>query len=600
MFINYKWGFMNKINVNIYDSIDKLSKDLKVKLLREIKKSLSLNSSVLSTNNSTNYLDAYSSVQIDDFLSKKFMEESFFLKIWIYILNLFQRSKSKEDIYKIHILKKLETHVNNIYKNPVIDFKKGYLRVGFIEMFFEFYCHLMELKEYFKMLEDNNVIEQAMFEVIQSKIPNFKCKIKDFLDPEIYEQFLKKEKSQENLEEIIKINISSYVDSIPSQLYKVVEDMFEFFYILNSIVFFPYKSFFSFFNVDLLDDLKNFDDIVNFDRTVSTSFASIDKYFKCFFELLYTLREIEVNEEILKIIIKNYFLIIKSNEDSILSEEKLLKIDAMFKSILGIILKIINLAKTLPYLDVFKIYYENPVLTPKKYVPYFDVKSFYENILLLNVSSQLVKEHDNALEMLMNQEMKSLIKNYSVIFNLHSVIFKGIELEYSSFKKLYFINEFFKDIYDVKMIEILKTINNVVLVNNSDLRNVYVKLERNISALKKEVYDFYIEVNYKNEEYEKCIKLDNGGDYYREKILAWCLKQTNVIKKLVFNFTKYFLDLKEKYIALLENNNTFIQSALNISHKLSPESSSRISLGYVISSNILFVIKRALFILENL
>ncbi|WP_221037597.1 DUF5312 domain-containing protein [Borrelia sp. HM] len=591
---------MNKINVNIYDSIDKLSKDLKVKLLREIKKSLSLNSSVLSTNNSTNYLDAYSSVQIDDFLSKKFMEESFFLKIWIYILNLFQRSKSKEDIYKIHILKKLETHVNNIYKNPVIDFKKGYLRVGFIEMFFEFYCHLMELKEYFKMLEDNNVIEQAMFEVIQSKIPNFKCKIKDFLDPEIYEQFLKKEKSQENLEEIIKINISSYVDSIPSQLYKVVEDMFEFFYILNSIVFFPYKSFFSFFNVDLLDDLKNFDDIVNFDRTVSTSFASIDKYFKCFFELLYTLREIEVNEEILKIIIKNYFLIIKSNEDSILSEEKLLKIDAMFKSILGIILKIINLAKTLPYLDVFKIYYENPVLTPKKYVPYFDVKSFYENILLLNVSSQLVKEHDNALEMLMNQEMKSLIKNYSVIFNLHSVIFKGIELEYSSFKKLYFINEFFKDIYDVKMIEILKTINNVVLVNNSDLRNVYVKLERNISALKKEVYDFYIEVNYKNEEYEKCIKLDNGGDYYREKILAWCLKQTNVIKKLVFNFTKYFLDLKEKYIALLENNNTFIQSALNISHKLSPESSSRISLGYVISSNILFVIKRALFILENL
>lgn len=240
----YKRGFMSKSNISIYDSIDKLSKDSRIKLLREIKKNLSLNSSVLSTINSTNYLDSDSAIQIDDFLSKKFMEESFLLKMWIYVLSFFQRNKTKEDIYKIHLLKKLESHINSIYKYPVIDFRKGYLRIGFVEMFFELYCHLVKLKEYFKMLEDNNVIEQAMFEVIQSKIPNFKYKVEDFLEPEMYEQFLKKEKNQSELEEIIKVKISSYINSIPSQLYKVVEDVFEFFYILNSISFFPYKSFF--------------------------------------------------------------------------------------------------------------------------------------------------------------------------------------------------------------------------------------------------------------------------------------------------------------------------------------------------------------------
>ncbi|BCR19648.1 hypothetical protein BmHoA_00725 [Borrelia miyamotoi] len=589
---------MSKSNISIYDSIDKLSKDSRIKLLREIKKNLSLNSSVLSTVNSTNYLDSDSAIQIDDFLSKKFMEESFLLKIWIYVLSFLQRDKTKEDIYKIYLLKKLESHINSIYKYPVIDFRKGYLRIGFVEMFFELYCHLVKLKEYFKMLEDNNVIEQAMFEVIQSKIPNFKCKVEDFLESEVYEQFLKKEKNQSELEELIKGKISSYINSIPSQLYKVVEDVFEFFYVLNSISFFPYKSFFSLFNMELLDNVDNFD-VANLDETVSASFASVDKYFKCFFELLYTLRDIEINEEILKIIIKNYFLIIKSNENFVLSEEKLLKIDAMFKSVLGIMLKIINLSKTLPYLDVFKIYYENPVLRPKKYVPYLDVKSFYENILLLNVSNQLVKEHDKDLKVLVNQEMKSFIKNYSVILNLNSVIFKGMEFEYSNFKKLYFLNEFFKDIYDVKMMEILRTINNVVLVNNSDLRNLYVKLEKDIGTLKKEVYDFYLEINYKNEEYEKYIKNDND-DSYREKILEWCLKKTGAIKKLILNFMSYFLDLKEKYIALLENSNTFIQSALNISYKLSPESNAKISLDYVISNNMLFIIRRALFILENL
>ncbi|AHH09219.1 Hypothetical protein BPA_0123401 [Borrelia parkeri SLO] len=241
----YKWGFMNKSNVSIYDSIDKLSKDSRAKLIREIKKNLSLNSSVLSENNS-NYLYSNFAMQIDDFLSKNFMEESFWVRIWVYILKFFQKDKTKEDIYKMHLLKRLEDHVNNIYKNPVIDFKKGYLRIGFVEMFFELYCHLVKLKGYFKMLEKGNIVEQAMFEVIHSKIPNSQCEIEDFLEPEEYEQFLKKDKTQDELEEIIKLRISNYIASIPLQIYSVVEEMFEFFYVLNGIAFFPYRSFFLF------------------------------------------------------------------------------------------------------------------------------------------------------------------------------------------------------------------------------------------------------------------------------------------------------------------------------------------------------------------
>ncbi|AHH14203.1 Hypothetical protein BHW_0044800 [Borrelia hermsii MTW] len=593
----YKWGFMNKSNVSIYDSIGELSKDSRAKLIREIKKNLSLNSSVLSENNS-NYLNSDSTVQIDDFLSKEFMEESLWIKIWIYILSFFQRDKTKEDIYKMHLLKNLEGHVNSMYKNPVINFRKGYLRVGFVEMFFELYCYLVELKGYFKMLETGNIVEQSMFEVIQSKIPDSQCKLEDFLELEEHEQFLRKDKSQNELEAIIRIKISNYINSIPSQTYTVVEDMFNFFYVINGIAFFPYKSFLSFFNVELLDDVDNFD-VADLDGTVGTSFESVDKYFKCFCELLHTLRDIEINEEVLKIIIKNYFLIIKSGENGILSEENLLGIDSMFKSILGIIIKIISLSKTLPYLDIFKIYYENPILKPKKYVPCFDVKSFYENVLFLNVSGQLVKNYSKSLRVLLNKELKDLIKNYNVIMNLDNIIFKGMELEYSNFKKLYFLNEFFKCVYDVKMIEILRTVNNVVLVNNTDLRSLYIKLERDISVLRKEVYDLYFEFNYKNEEYERYSKDYNIDDSYKDKILEWCLREIETVKKLVFNFMSYFIDLKGKYIALLENNNTFIQSALNLSHKLPTDDNVKISLGYVID-NMLFIIKQALFIVENL
>lgn len=81
--------------------------------------------------------------------------------------------------------------------------------------------------------------------------------------------------------------------------------------------------------------------------------------------------------------------------------------------------------------------------------------------------------------------------------------------------------------------------------------------------------------------------------------MEWCLSEVETVKGLVFEFMGCFIDLKEKYIALLDNNNAFIQSTLNISHKLSTEDNTKISLGYVIA-NVLFIIKQSLFILENL
>ncbi|ETZ18890.1 hypothetical protein BDCR2A_00863 [Borrelia duttonii CR2A] len=372
-----------------------------------------------------------------------------------------------------------------------------------------------------------------------------------------------------------------------------------FFYILNSVAFFPYKSFFSFFDIELLDDKDNFD-IADLDGTISTSFESVDKYFKCFCEIVHTLRDIVINEEVLKIIIKNYFLIVKSNENGILNEENLLDVDSIFKNMLGIIIKLINLSKTLPYLDVFKIYYENPVLTPKKYVPCFDVRSFYENILFLNVSEQLVANYSKSVTSMATKELKSLIKNYNVIMNLDKIIFQGLDLDYSVFKKLYFMNEFFKCIYDVRMMEVLKTVNNVVLAHNTDLRSLYIKLERDINILRKEIYDLYFELNYRNGEYENYNSKDYiSDDSYRDKTLEWCLREVETIKRLVFKFVSCFVDLREKYIALLDNNSAFIQSALNMFNKLSTEDNVKISLSYVIN-DMLLIVKQTLFVLENL
>ncbi len=153
--------------------------------------------------------------------------------------------------------------------------------------------------------------------------------------------------------------------------------MFEFYYVFNSLAFFPYKSFFSFFNVDLLDSAENIS-IVDFEVGFGASFSSVSKYLNSFFDILYTLKDIEIDEDIVKSIISNYFSISDdiSNSEIISREDHISRVEYVFKNVLSIVSKIVGLSRTLPYLDIFRVYCKNPVASPKKYVPFFDVKIF--------------------------------------------------------------------------------------------------------------------------------------------------------------------------------------------------------------------------------
>nr|WP_326491338.1 hypothetical protein [Borreliella garinii] len=559
---------MSGNNNSVYNAIGQLSKETKNRLMNDIRKSLGLNSSEFVLPNCSN--EPYVDSQLEKFLSGRLMEESFLMRMWLTILNFFQKDKSKEDIYKAYVIKNLENQVNEMCKNPVIDFKKECLYVGFVEMFFSVCRYSMELKEFFKKLEKGGiVVEQTILEVIQNKVLNSKKNLEDFLDEGEYELFLKKEKTQNDLEESLKVKINEYINSIPLDTYKTVSDMFEFYYVFNSLAFFPYKSFFSFFNVDLLDNVENIS-IVDLEVDFGTSFSSVSKYLNYFFDILYTLKDIEIDENIVKSIISNYFLISDdiSNSEIISREDHLSRVEYVLKNVLSVVSKIVGLSRTLPYLDVFKVYCKNPVASPKKYVPFFDVKNFYENILFLNVMGQAIERRDSCLKALVIKEMKNLVRDPSVVLNLKGEIFKELNLGHYSFKKLYFLNDFFKNIYDVRMMEVLRTINNVVLINNHDLRNICVDIENNITALKKEIYNIYFEIDYKNEEFERHKRESKIDDPYKERILKWCLNESISIDKASNRFVDYFIELKKRCLALLENQNVFIRKSLTVSYKL--------------------------------
>lgn len=594
----FYWGFMSSNNNSVYNAIGQLSKETKNRLMNDIKKSLGLNSSDFVLPNSSN--EPYVDSQLEKFLLGRLMEESFLIRMWLTILNFFQKDKSKEDIYKAYVIRNLENQINEMCKNPVIDFKRECLHVGFVEMFFNVYRYSMELKEFFKKLEKGGIIvEQTILEIIQSKVLNSKKNLEDFLDEGEYELFLKKEKTQNDLEESLKVKINEYISSIPSNTYKIVSDMFEFYYVFNSLAFFPYKSFFSFFNVDLLDNAENIN-IVDLEVGFGTSFSSVSKYLNSFFDILYTLKDIEINEDIVKTIISNYFSISDdiSNSEIISREDHISRVEYVLKNVLSIVSKIVGLSRTLPYLNIFKVYCKNPVVSPKKYVPFFDVKNFYENILFLNVMGQAIKKHDSALKVLVIKEIKSLVRDPGIVLNLKGEIFNELNGQYS-FKKLYFLNDFFKNIYDVRMMEVLRTINNVVLINNHDLRNIYVDIENNITALKKEIYNIYFEIDYKNEEFERYKRESKIDDTYKERVLKWCLNESASINKVSNRFVDYFIELKKRCLALLENHNVFIRKSLTVSYKSMVNENKTITLADVIG-NLLEIINQALFIIKNL
>ncbi|APJ08433.1 hypothetical protein [Borreliella afzelii] len=590
---------MSGNNNSVYNAIGQLSRETKNRLMNDIRKSLGLNSSEFVLPNCSNEPDVDS--QLEKFLSGRLMEESFLMRMWLTILNFFQKDKSREDIYKVYIIKNLENQINEMCKNPVIDFKRECLYIGFVEMFFSVCRYSMELKEFFKKLEKGGiVVEQTILELIQNKVIHSKKNLEDFLDEGEYELFLKKEKTQNDLEESLKIKINEYINSISSNTYKTVSDMFEFYYVFNSLAFFPYKSFFSFFNVDLLDNVENIS-IVDLEVGFGTSFSSVSKYLNYFFDILYTLKDIEIDEDIVKSIISNYFLISDdiSNSEVISREDHLSRVEYVLKNVLSVLSKIVGLSRTLPYLDVFRVYCKNPVASPKKYVPFFDVKNFYENILFLNVMGQAIERRDSSLKVLVIKEIKSLFRDPSIILNLKGEIFNELNLGHYSFKKLYFLNYFFKNIYDVRMMEVIRTINNVVLISNHDLRNIYVDIENNITVLKKEIYNIYFEIDYKNEEFERHKRESKIDDPYKERILKWSLNESGSIDKISNRFVDYFIELKKRCLALLENQNVFIRKSLTVAYKSLANENKKITLADVIG-NLLEIINQALFIIKNL
>lgn len=590
---------MSGNNNSVYNAIGQLSRETKNRLMNDIRKSLGLNSSEFVLPNCSNEPDVDS--QLEKFLSGRLMEESFLMRMWLTILNFFQKDKSREDIYKVYIIKNLENQINEMCKNPVIDFKRECLYIGFVEMFFSVCRYSMELKEFFKKLEKGGiVVEQTILELIQNKVIHSKKNLEDFLDEGEYELFLKKEKTQNDLEEFLKIKINEYINSISSNTYKTVSDMFEFYYVFNSLAFFPYKSFFSFFNVDLLDNVENIS-IVDLEVGFGTSFSSVSKYLNYFFDILYTLKDIEIDEDIVKSIISNYFLISDdiSNSEVISREDHLSRVEYVLKNVLSVLSKIVGLSRTLPYLDVFRVYCKNPVASPKKYVPFFDVKNFYENILFLNVMGQAIERRDSSLKVLVIKEIKSLFRDPSIVLNLKGEIFNELNLGHYSFKKLYFLNYFFKNIYDVRMMEVIRTINNVVLISNHDLRNIYVDIENNITVLKKEIYNIYFEIDYKNEEFERHKRESKIDDPYKERILKWSLNESGSIDKISNRFVDYFIELKKRCLALLENQNVFIRKSLTVAYKSLANENKKITLADVIG-NLLEIINQALFIIKNL
>ncbi len=192
---------MSGNNNSVYNAIGQLSKETKNRLMNDIRKSLGLNSSEFVLPNCSN--EPYVDSQLEKFLSGRLMEESFLMRMWLTILNFFQKDKSKEDIYKAYVIKNLENQVNEMCKNPVIDFKKECLYVGFVEMFFSVCRYSMELKEFFKKLEKGGiVVEQTILEIIQNKVLNSKKNLEDFLDEGEYELFFEKRKDPKRFRRI--------------------------------------------------------------------------------------------------------------------------------------------------------------------------------------------------------------------------------------------------------------------------------------------------------------------------------------------------------------------------------------------------------------
>ncbi len=509
----------------------------------------------------------------DRLLAEEIQNLSLWVRFLLWLKGLLS-GKSKPDLFVDLKIKQLKRGVRH-KSSGLTGFETRDLTPKFARQLFDLYYASFPLREMFQAFHtDRHFRNQAVTRLFDTKLPDAKTKLEDFLPVEDMEQIFHDTGSEEEVHKQLLRKFNDYVKRIPDKLVRQLEEGIKPLTYLKNLVLFPYTAIFRHFNYQptsgvleekyptftsapvmlMLEQLERLWHAVNLAGNLG------DEWF-CHEELF------------------SYFL-----EESLEAEEQgeVVDLDRIREEIFeltNVLGQLVNSAnefiKKIPTLDLIRYFRRDPYYKLVFATPRFHAKPLYVEGLKDRILGQLEERIIAVKKNVIEAKIKEIFKSdqlYEMFYYVETRSFdnEALELPYFSYtKSVKILYNYLSRIYKGYIQETLQIVNTYIVSGNRIIQTRLNQYAAGLEELEAKLVLLDRSLAPDEDDGKTLLRLRHrlATDLTQQKLYrAFVLQKNREARELVDQGMEYLVGIKRVYDDLLSSPMESFKSMLKTLH----------------------------------
>ncbi len=509
----------------------------------------------------------------DRLLAEEMQNLSPWVRFLLWLKGLFS-GKSKPDLFVDLKIKQLKRGIRH-KSSGLTGFETRDLSPKFAQQIFDLYYASVPLREMFQAFHtDQHFRNQAVTRLYDTKLPDAKTKLEDFLPVEDMEQIFHDTGSEEEVRKRLLRKFNDYVKRIPGKLVRQLEEGIKPLTHLKNLVLFPYAGTFRHFNYQptpgVLEEKYPF-------FTSAPAMLMLDQLERLWYAVNLATKlggEWFCHEELF-----SYFL-----EESLDSEEEgeVVDLDRIQEEIFELTNALVQLVDTanefikkIPTLDLIRYFRKDPYYKLVFATPSFHTKPLYINGLRERVLGQLEERIIAVKKNVIEAKIKEIFKSdqlYEMFYYVETPSFdyETLELPYFSYtKSVKILYNYLARIYKGYIQETLQIVNTYIVSGNRIIQTRLNQYAAGLEELEAKLVLFDRSLAPDEDDGKTLLRLRHrlATDLTQQKLYrGFVLQKNREARELINQGMEYLVGIKRVYDDLLSSPMESVKSVLKTLH----------------------------------
>jgi len=473
--------------------------------------------------------------------------------------------KSKQDLFVDLKIKQLKRGIRHT-SSGLTGFETRDLSPKFARQLFDLYYASFPLREMFQAFHtDQHFRNQAVTRLFDTKLPDAKTKLEDFLPMEDMEQIFHDTGSEEEVRKRLLRKFNDYIKRIPDKLVRQLEEGIKPLTQLKNLVLFPYAGTFRHFNYQLTRGTLEEKYPFFTSAPVMLMLEQLDRLWHALNLAANLGGEWFCHEELF-----SYFL-----EESLDGEEEGEEIFELTNALVQLVDSANEFIKKIPTLDLLRYFRKDPYYKLVFAIPRFHAKPLYINGLKDRILGQLEERIIAVKKSVIEAKVKEIFKSdqlYEMFYYIETPNFnyEALELPYFSYtKSVKILYNYLSRIYKGYIQETLQIVNSYIVAGNRITQTRLNQYAAGLEELEAKLVLLDRSLAPDEDDGKTLLRLRHrlATDLTQQKLYrGFVLQKNREARELVDQGMEYLIGIKRVYDDLLSSPMESVKSALKTLH----------------------------------